>query len=446
MLSSLFKLLGSTAFAQLLLIIISPVLTRLYSPSVFGEFLSIISIVYIINSIAQARMDIALLVAKNFDEIANIFSLAVLIIITVVSIVLVSLIILDMFYEVDCYYYMIPLMVLSLSTYQLIISLFLRREEINFIARNKVMQSISLGSGQILLGLVSANTFSLALAQSFSFLITTIFNYKKYTMFLRVVNPLILIRRYKNFIVYDTGSNFFQVSSNNLVPILITHLLGSYIGGLYYMAYRVLIMPVSIFSVSISQAISSKFLNGDSKKNWLDNNNKGMQLLIFIFFMPFALLAANIEYVVPIIFGPSWEETGSLIRYFSVWIFLRLIYDSFSIHFSLNIKSKEKLYLDIFLFLYMLTSFYVLILKDFNGIRFLILMGILNAFVYLLALYFLSLKNGFKFNSNLILSTICSLFIFFYPYISNFYISIFLFVFHIGICGYLYKKKARYFK
>ena len=74
---SLLKLLGSTSFAQILLIAISPILTRLYSPNIFGEFLIVTSWAYIINSLTLGRMDVVVLTSKTDKEAKNPFSLGI---------------------------------------------------------------------------------------------------------------------------------------------------------------------------------------------------------------------------------------------------------------------------------------------------------------------------------------------------------------------------------
>ena len=102
---SLLTLLGSTIFAQILLIAISPILTRLYSPNIFGEFLIVTSWAYIINSLTLGRMDVVVLTSKTDKEAKNPFSLGIFFIsiITLVSIIIIifSLVYLRYHYILD---------------------------------------------------------------------------------------------------------------------------------------------------------------------------------------------------------------------------------------------------------------------------------------------------------------------------------------------------------
>ena len=442
MIKSLTKLLGSTTFAQLLLIIISPILTRVYSPDIFGEYVSLISIAYIVNSIALARMDVALFSASD-SEVSVVFSLGLYFTTATTIITLFSIFTIDIVNSIKGYYYLIPLLVFALSTYQLIIALFLRYEKINYVSKNKMSQSAFLGLGQISLGLLSSTVYSIVIAQFLSFMLTSVFRFKEYNKQIQLLNPIKYINKYKNFIIYDTGSNFFQKLSNNLTPILVTLTLGAYVGGLYYMSYRVLIMPVSIFSISISQIISSKYIANINNEDWTSNNDIALRVMVFIFAIPFALLAAHIEPIVPMVFGADWESTGTLIRYFSSWVFLLLIYSSFSIHFSLNSKSKEIMILNIFLLINTVLSFYVLDFIGISKINFLIAIGFINTLAYLAAVFYLSLKNGFNSGLNLLVTSIAILFIIGYPYISGIYSSILILVLYILSFVFFYKKLTR---
>ena len=54
-----------TMFAQLLPLLITPLLTRLYSPESFGLFANFIAITAIISSIVSLRLEMAILLPKS---------------------------------------------------------------------------------------------------------------------------------------------------------------------------------------------------------------------------------------------------------------------------------------------------------------------------------------------------------------------------------------------
>ena len=62
--NKLLRLIGASALAQLVSILISPVLSRLYSRDDFGTYGKIIIIVYFINAFSLLRLEINLLKLK----------------------------------------------------------------------------------------------------------------------------------------------------------------------------------------------------------------------------------------------------------------------------------------------------------------------------------------------------------------------------------------------
>ena len=443
---SLLKLLGSTSFSQLLVVLISPILSRVYSPNAFGEFLLLTSWLYIINSIAQGRMDVAILTAKDEEEIKNTFSIGFYVVMFVTLLTACILLLIDFIKHLPIYYYLIPLMIFSLSFYQLIVALYLRKNNIGFVAGNKIRQSLTLSGGQLVLGFISPSVFSLAVAQIISFITTCLFSFKNWKSYLNYVNPIHFFNKYKNFLVFDSLSNLLQMLAKHLPPILIASLLGGFMGGIYYMAFRVLMMPVAVFSVSINQMVSSqynKFL--DRKAEWQRKNSVAILIMILLFFIPFSLLSAYVEIIFPILFGSEWALTGELIKYFSAWIFLRLIYGSFIINLSLSGKSKIKMKLDALIFIVNIASIYGLWYLGFGGVDLLKIYALINVVVLLVSFVVLNLKSHFKTLLNVSAMFFSLLFIMFYWRVENFAFSVFLLVFYLGMILFFYKNKRRYF-
>jgi O-antigen/teichoic acid export membrane protein len=72
------KLVSGTTFAQILTILISPLLTRLYSPADFGLLALFTSITTVIGAIACLRYELSIMLPDNEDEAANLLGLSLL--------------------------------------------------------------------------------------------------------------------------------------------------------------------------------------------------------------------------------------------------------------------------------------------------------------------------------------------------------------------------------
>lgn len=61
-----FKILATgTLLSQIILVLTSPFITRLYSPEVFGIFSIFVSIVFVVTPVACGRYDVALVIEKK---------------------------------------------------------------------------------------------------------------------------------------------------------------------------------------------------------------------------------------------------------------------------------------------------------------------------------------------------------------------------------------------
>lgn len=86
-------LMTGTTFAQALLIIIAPILTRLYTPDDFGVFALYTSILGILSVIACLRYELAIVLPEKDEDAANLLVLCLLIcsVISLMALVLVAL-------------------------------------------------------------------------------------------------------------------------------------------------------------------------------------------------------------------------------------------------------------------------------------------------------------------------------------------------------------------
>jgi O-antigen/teichoic acid export membrane protein len=65
-------LVSGTAIAQAILVLISPILTRLYSPADFGDLALFISITSIIGVIANGRYELAIMLPEKDEDAINV--------------------------------------------------------------------------------------------------------------------------------------------------------------------------------------------------------------------------------------------------------------------------------------------------------------------------------------------------------------------------------------
>lgn len=77
------KLVTGTTFAQIIAVLASPLLTRLYGPEAFGFLALFTSITSIIGVVACMRYELAIMLPKTDEEAANLLGLSVLCVVVV---------------------------------------------------------------------------------------------------------------------------------------------------------------------------------------------------------------------------------------------------------------------------------------------------------------------------------------------------------------------------
>jgi len=164
--SNAFKLIAATSFAQVLGILITPILTRIYDPEVFGLLQIYLSIVYLISPLCTCDYEVAILLPDDEEDAKSILW-AALILTTVVSILCV----IGLYLPTDpilkvlnaqklgAYIYFIPLSVFCTGTFNAMSYWLTRKENFGLIAICRGTQAFLNQGSKLALGIFSGGSF-----------------------------------------------------------------------------------------------------------------------------------------------------------------------------------------------------------------------------------------------------------------------------------------------
>ena len=82
-------LMMGTTLSQAIPVVITPILTRIYTPEDFGIYAIFVAIITILGSIVSGRYELAILLPERDDDAINIFALGLLIITFMVMITVI---------------------------------------------------------------------------------------------------------------------------------------------------------------------------------------------------------------------------------------------------------------------------------------------------------------------------------------------------------------------
>jgi len=356
---------GTTA-AQLITILASPIVTRLYSPEAFGVFSLFISVTGILAVIACLRYELAIMLPESDKEAANVFGLCIFIgtILSILSIpiLIISQQIIGKYIEIPLlvdFFWLFPIAIFLTGIFSALNYWNARtkcfyRLSISQIFKSTTSTGIQIGIGSIGYAtagvLISANIIALLV----STLVLGIQVLKDYLLFFKQNikwNGMIdVFKRYIKFPKYDIGSALFNTVSSMLPIFILTAYFNPAIVGYYALGYMVLHLPVTLIGSSISQVFFQRAaeVKNINKEQLKDTVEKTIKPLIFLIFFPTLLLMLIGPELFSVVFGVKWEEAGVYVRYLSLWIGIVFLSHPISTLFSIFQKQQFSLIFNIF--------------------------------------------------------------------------------------------------
>jgi O-antigen/teichoic acid export membrane protein len=333
--SSLFKsaiiLSIGSGIGQLISVLVSPLLTRIYTPEEFGMFTLFVSIASTASVAGAGRLELAQLVPKR-SLAANIVRTTAKVFAIIFSLLfgIVLLLLQPKVIENTLYYLLLPMTILLISFGSIQNYYATRKNKFKSISLGNLIKSISNNSIAIALGL-----FQYSLGLIVGYIVGNIafnafirFYLPKSRIYVQTVKEhLATLTSYKDFPTTNSLSAFSNMATNQLPIIIMAMVFDNTLIGLYGLLMKVLNMPLIFFGRSISQVLFSRFSSeerkGASMTNWVQNLAIYLFVGITIVMLPFVFWGQEIF---SIAFGDEWSEAGRLVVYFIPFYILRFVY------------------------------------------------------------------------------------------------------------------------
>jgi len=250
-----------TAFGQGLLVLVSPVLTRLYTPedmgvlAVFSAFLSILAVV------ATLRYEDAIPAVADEDEAKGLFRLSVRVALGLSGVVLGVLVAIatstSVAFPAEMWLFFVGMA--GAGVYAAHGGVAVRAREYGLLGRTNLFKSLWQVAIQLSLPLVHPGPLGLILGRladrlSGIGLLRRRLKPKGLMKGGDGVGMLALARRHAQYGVYGAPASLVQVGGTQLMPLLVVHHYGLAAGGLFALANRVLVSPLSVLGTSLGQA------------------------------------------------------------------------------------------------------------------------------------------------------------------------------------------------
>ena len=323
----------ATLLAQLIAIIFSPVLSRLFTPNNFGELGKIVAFSSIFVGVASLKYDLAIVLSKSAFETKQLIKVshALIFIISLISIPIYAVT-----YQVFDPYILLSIIVIIYfnSVYNLIVNIHTRYKRFKSIAVLKMINKVTTVGTQIGLGAFGLGTFGLIIGQVLGLFLTLVYSsIKSLKTFKKVIfvgrgsydEAKPVIKKYYRFPVFSAPQNFLNSLSQNAPILLLDGFFGETMIGLYWFAYRIIQMPIVFISNSIRQTFYQKASVTNPGKKLTSLFVKSTRTL-FLIGLPFIIIGMIIlPYLFEFIFGAEWTESGVYGRWLLPWVLFLFI-------------------------------------------------------------------------------------------------------------------------
>lgn len=400
-----FLMILSSGIAQVILIITTPIITRLYSPTEFGEFTIFSNIAMILIPIINARYDLLIVNTKN-DRSANILSQISFLISLLILLILIPIFAISAWlypnFILDFIFIIIMLFLVSLTN---IFTNYLNKgRKYKVLSLINVFRAGSMALLQIIFGLLALGSLGLIIGFSLSYIAGITLGYKTFKKHFNIVRDKeetkALFLENKNQLVYSTPSILLNSLSFSVVVFFIGILYTNTEVGIYGMAIRVLGIPVTIISLGLSkifmQQANDYYIEYGNFRNLLLKFSSILVIVSIILYVPLYLFS---EELVNILLGHSWVDAITVIKIVIPLFVIRLIVSTVSLSVIVLQKQQLELILQA-LFLIGTTATFViskmlnLTFLNFVSINTVVL--IVSYMIFFIALYYFAKNKQFK--------------------------------------------------
>ena len=272
-----------------------PVLTRLYSVADFGAYGIALAIVSVLSTVANLRLDQALLVADEQDKKSLIFEAAVFsTVIAIISAIVISFILNVEMAGAVATGVLANTLIQSLYNYQ-----FSAHKEY-FCAGLNIFRSAIVVLVQLSLPFVMqislVNSYNVSSIIMIVAVLVYLLKHQLYQVSWQA------FKNYKDFIYANTPHALLNSFSHNLPYYVVSHFVGVQAMGFYAIVERTLRVPINLISQTLRQFFILKFKSTNSNQNAL----KASVLLSLVSLPLFAIFFILPESLYLWIFGSEW--------------------------------------------------------------------------------------------------------------------------------------------
>lgn len=329
------RLAGGTAAGQIILVGVSPILTRLYSPSDFGSLAIFVSLVGLVIVISAGGYHYAIMLPDKDDDATVVTGLSLVIVgltSVVTAIVAVAFWAFGVFADsLGAWILLWPLAVLFGGAAQVLSAYAIRYGKYGVVAGANLIKALVTAVVQIVLGLLGFVAGGLISGHFLGMSSANVKLARPALADLRRLRPSLqdmraAAREYDQFPKHTLPSNLVNVGFLSATPLVVGWLFGTVTLGFWSLANSFVYMP----SVLVSQAVGQVYYRkAVALRNSVAESvrlfDRTVVLLACGSFVPFAAMAVAAPYLFAFVFGEEWRVAGEYAQVMMPAVWLRFV-------------------------------------------------------------------------------------------------------------------------
>ena len=371
---NVFILFTGSSIAQILTLLATLILTRIFTKEQFGFFFIYSALCMVLSTFISLKLELAVILPKKNDEgfllfLSSLLTTTLLSILLFIGILIFYNKITILFGEksIDQLMYFLPLSLFFLGIVQSCSFWFNRNNHFKSISIVNITKSATSSIIQLILGLASFLKYGLIIGLISGQFISALFSlYISFTGRIIEIKNLSfkkmidLVNKYKSIPIFNTGIGVTNTLSNQLPIFLLTGFYSLEMAALYGLASRIVATPMGL----IGQSIGPVLFNEASRKH---NNNENLKDFVFLSYkklikialVPFIILGLTAPLLFGFLFGAEWKMAGTFTQLLIPWLFLMFLNSPMNYIIIILNKQKYMLIYDILLLIFRFLGLFI---------------------------------------------------------------------------------------
>lgn len=332
---------SGTVLAQAISYLLTPFITRLYSPEDFGEFGIIMRIVAFLAVIGAARYEYAIPLPKKNAHAFHIYRLSLRILLWTVGLTLLAGGIFWLFKSESNNLFFYIVIISAITGFTVFMSIgrhwAIRMKWFKNITISTLLTSATTNTAKLLAGIAGLGVVGLAISTLLGVIVgSLVFVFDAFGIYKKNnkksnLRRAVVARQYKEFPRINLPHSLIDASRELMIAFFLTLYLSTSIFGSYDHSFRMLKIPLLLIGVAVGQVLYNR-ISADfaQKKQIYPLLKRSVILLSLIGIIPFAIIYVWGAPIFAFVFGDEWRLSGQIAAVLSPWLMANFVASSIS--------------------------------------------------------------------------------------------------------------------